>query len=193
MVRSRGALAAAVLTAGLSLAGCAQQVTPATTPDSTARTTEPLRISLCDNPGNLTAWMRADGLPVDEARCAPEPPDGRKLRAYGKWTFPAAGGSLPRVDSVEIAVFADKGADGVSAFDNLKGSYPPHEQRTIAGHYSHVANARGRTLVNLPELAEPLDITITTTMANAADAEYAKIRSAHLNALEQLVPALARS
>ncbi|MBM7810038.1 hypothetical protein [Saccharothrix algeriensis] len=190
MVRSRGAVAAAVLVAGVSIAGCAQQVESAGPAGSTTGTTEPLRISLCDKPGDLTAWMRAEGLPVDAARCTAEPPDGRAVRAFGKWAFPAGG--RPRVESVEIAVFADRGADGASAFERLKGSYPPHEQRSVAGHYSRVAHARGRTLVNLPELAEPLDITVTTAVVDASEAEYADIRAAHLGALEQLVPALAK-
>ncbi|MBW4716853.1 hypothetical protein [Saccharothrix obliqua] len=187
MVRSRGAVAAVVLAAGVSLVGCAQQASPATTPDSAARATEPLRISLCDNPGELTAWMRADGLPVDQARCAAEPGEGRALRAFGKWAFPAS-----RVESIEIAVFPDRGPDGGSAFDSLRGAYPPHEQVTVAGFYSKVANTRGRTLVHLPELAEPLDITITTVLTGASEADYAAVRAGHLRALEQLVPTLAR-
>ncbi|MBB5960138.1 hypothetical protein FHS29_006761 [Saccharothrix tamanrassetensis] len=192
-MRSRGAVVAAVLVVGVALGGCAQQAAPASPVGSTTNTTEPLRINLCDNPGDLTAWMRADGLPVDDARCTGEPADGRTLRAFGKWTFPPTGRNQPHVESVEIAVSPDRGKDGSSAFDDLKGSYPPHEQRSVAGHYSRVANARGRTLVNLPELAEPLNITVTSAMTNASDPEYAKIRAAHLGALEQIVPALARS
>ncbi|WP_433272057.1 hypothetical protein ACQPZF_15145 [Actinosynnema sp. CS-041913] len=192
MVRSRGVVAA-VLVAGVSLVGCAQQGAPASTADSTTKTTEPLRISLCENPGDLTAWMRADGLPVDDARCTAEPTDRRVLRAFGKWTFPPTGRNQQHVESVEIAVFADRAGDGSSAFDDLKGSYPPHEQRSVAGHYARVANTRGRTLVNLPELAEPLNITITTAMTNATEPEYAGIRAAHLRALEQLVAALAKT
>ncbi|RKT54320.1 hypothetical protein [Saccharothrix australiensis] len=190
MVRSRAAVAAAVLVAGFAATACAQQVAPAGPAESATRTSEPLRISLCDSPGDLTAWMRADGLPVDDARCTAEPGDGRALRAYGKWAFPPSGRGRPPVTSVEIAVFADRGADGAGAFDELKGSYPPHEQRSVAGHYARVAHARGRTLVNLPELAEPLDITITTAVTAASDAEYAGIRAAHLGALEHLVAEL---
>ncbi|CCH30046.1 hypothetical protein ABZ816_31745 [Actinosynnema sp. NPDC047251] len=191
MVRSRGAVAAAVL--AVSLGACAAQVSPASSVDSTTRTSEPLRISLCESKGDLTSWMRAEGLAVDDAKCTAESTDSRKLRAFGKWTFPPGSRDKSHVESVEIAVFADKGADGVSAFDNLKGSYPPHEQRAVAGNYSRVANARGKTIVNLPELAEPLDITIATTAAGATDTEYAEIRAAHLRALEQLVPVLTQS
>ncbi|MEV0676386.1 hypothetical protein AB0I60_07650 [Actinosynnema sp. NPDC050436] len=191
MVRSRGAVAAAVL--AVSLGACAQQVSPAASVESTTRTSEPLRISLCASAGELTAWMRSEGLPVDDAKCVDESTDSRAPRAYGKWTFPPGGRDGSRVESVEISVFADRGADGASAFDSMKGSYPPHEQRTVAGNYSRVANARGKTIVNLPELAEPLDITITTTAATASDADYAAIRAAHLRALDQLVPVLTRS
>lgn len=189
MVRSRAAAVAAVL--AVSLGACAQQVSPASSVDSTTPTSEPLRVSLCDNAGELTSWMRSDGLPVDEARCTADPTEPRKLRAFGRWAFPP--GNRSRVTAVEIAVFGDRGPDGGSAFDSLKGSYPPHEQRAVAGNYSRVANARGRTIVNLPELPEPLDITITTAVADASDAEYADIRAAHLRALEQLVPVLTRS
>ncbi|MEU4804665.1 hypothetical protein [Actinosynnema sp. NPDC023587] len=188
MVTSRGALTAAVLV--VSLGACGQQVSPAASVGSATRPSEPLRTSLCDAEGDLTSWMRADGLPVDDAKCTAESTDARKLRAFGKWTFPSGSRAQSHVESVEIAVFADRGTDGGSAFDDLKGSYPPHEQRTIAGHYSRVTTTRGKTIVNLPELADPLDITITTTVATSSDAQYADIRAAHLRALEQLVPVL---
>ncbi|CAL9546237.1 hypothetical protein SUDANB95_04301 [Actinosynnema sp. ALI-1.44] len=190
MVRSRGT--AAALVAVLSLTGCAQQPAPAGPVPSATRAPEPLRVSLCDAPGDLAAWMRADGLPVAEARCTAEPTDARPLRAYGKWSFPPSGRGTPHVESVEIAVFADRGPDGGSAFDDLRAAYPPHEQRTVAGHYAKVAHGRGRTLINLPELPEPLDITITTAMTGATDAEHARIRAGHLRALEQLVATVAR-
>ncbi|XVV06508.1 hypothetical protein ACQPW3_14405 [Actinosynnema sp. CA-248983] len=191
MVRSRGT--AAALVAVLSLTGCAQPTAPAGPAPTTTRTAEPLRVSLCDAPGDVVAWMRADGLAVAEARCTAEPTDTRPLRAYGKWAFPPSGRGTPHVESVEIAVFADRGKDGGSAFDDLKAAYPPHEQRTVAGHYAKVAHGRGRTLIALPELPEPLDITITTAMTGATDAEYARIRAGHLGALEQLVAALVRT
>ncbi|MEJ2852901.1 MULTISPECIES: hypothetical protein [unclassified Saccharothrix] len=189
MVRSRGT--AAALVAFLSLTGCAQQPAPASPAQTT--TTEPLRVSLCDDPGDLVAWMRDEGLAVDAARCTADPTDPRPLRAYGKWAFPPGGRGTPHVESVEIAVFADRGPDGGSAFEDLKAAYPPHEQRTVAGHYAKVATGRGRTLIALPELAEPLDITVTTTMTGATEAEYARIRATHLGALEQLVATLVRS
>ncbi|NUT94405.1 MAG: hypothetical protein HOY78_20530, partial [Saccharothrix sp.] len=97
MVRSRGT--AAALVALLSLTGCAQQSAPAGPAPTT--TTEPLRVSLCDDPGDLVAWLRAEDLAVDEARCSADPTDTRPLRAYGKWTFPPAGRGTPHVESVE--------------------------------------------------------------------------------------------
>ncbi|GAA3853287.1 hypothetical protein GCM10022243_18590 [Saccharothrix violaceirubra] len=186
MQRSHGAAVAAVLLCGLT--ACAQ---PSDDRASTASSSEvaagPVRASLCDRLklADLTSWMKIGGSPVDQATCAAQ--GSGEARAYGRWTFPSGS-----VEYIEIVVQDDKRADGSRLFDELRTAYPAHEQRTVAGHYARVANTRGKTLINFPDLAEPVDIVIVTksTSGTGAEETYAGIRTSHFGAFEQLVPAL---
>ncbi|MEU5696475.1 hypothetical protein [Actinosynnema sp. NPDC020468] len=194
MVRSQGAAVGLILVCGLSATACgqAQNAQSASSPANPTQeiAAGPVRASLCDTikAADLVSWLNAGAVAADRATCSADPGTSGAIRAYGKWTFPSTGRS--DVEFVEISVYDDKLADGTRLFDNLKGSYTANEQRQVAGHYARVANTRGKSLINLPDLGQPVDIVLQTKSAATGDDAYASIRASHFGAFERLVPAL---